>query len=84
MQVQESVQVVDLSQNRIKSVPSKVGQFEGAILLDIHETRIETLPMELGSMQQLQTLDISHCCFSVLPPRCLLSVSTADSKVLWK
>ncbi|KAI6179263.1 Leucine-rich repeat-containing protein 57 [Aphelenchoides besseyi] len=58
---------LDLSQNKIISIPARVGQFASLKQLNFSHNRLEELPDEIGCLKTLETLDVSNNRLTCLP-----------------
>ena len=55
------------SWNRVKDIPSEVGQLTNLGTLNASINRLEVLPNSLSSLTSLHTLELSHNFFNVFP-----------------
>lgn len=54
-----SLEVLDVSGNRMTGVPAEIGQLRDLRILDLSDNQLTGLPYELGNLQNLEVLDVS-------------------------
>jgi len=67
LQLGTSLRTLDLSNNKIKSIPSAVGGFSSLKSLTLTSNHLATLPMELSQTKRLETLVLDHNKIKMLP-----------------
>lgn len=63
----ESLVHLDVSHNRLKSLPSSIGTLTKLSVLQVRDNFLEELPQEIGHLSNLSALDISQNNISFLP-----------------
>ena len=58
---------MDLSKNRIASVPAEIGRLANLTELDLSSNRLEALPAEFGSLRRLEWLFLFQNQLAALP-----------------
>ncbi|MHA1618276.1 MAG: leucine-rich repeat domain-containing protein, partial [Promethearchaeota archaeon] len=64
----ESELTLDLSHNRLTSLPSDFGEMVGLEELDLSQNQLTTLPTNFGNLARLRKLDLNHNQLRDLPP----------------
>lgn len=59
-----SLEVLDVSGNRMTGVPAEIGQLTSLRILDLSDNQLTGLPYELGNLQNLELLDLSGNAYS--------------------
>lgn len=63
-----NLQWLDLSRNRLKTIPSQLGMLKKLKKLILNKNKIEALPSEIGDLEDLRILVISQNELETLPP----------------
>ncbi|HSW77012.1 MAG TPA: leucine-rich repeat domain-containing protein [Candidatus Saccharimonadales bacterium] len=63
-----TVQILDLSHNRLNVLPPEIGQLSHLIYLNLSNNQLSALPPEIGQLRALQTLSLFNNQLSALPP----------------
>lgn len=59
--------VLNLSNNRISSIPSIIGKFENLEILILRNNRITSLPPEIENLKNLETLNLENNLLKIFP-----------------
>jgi len=65
--VEGNLRNLDLSNNKIASLPSNIGSFKAMKNLSLAKNRISSLPDDMGKMAKLENLNISHNLLQSIP-----------------
>lgn len=68
-----SLQSLDLSHNRLKTLPSEIGGLGLLRILKLQGNRLESLPPDIGKLGKLELVDASFNRLDRLPPEILLA-----------
>ncbi|MCP4107686.1 MAG: AAA family ATPase [Desulfobacteraceae bacterium] len=63
-----NVTILNLSNNKLSSLPSSIGNFINLKQLIIQNNRLSLLPREIGNLKKLQILNLSNNQLTFLPP----------------
>ncbi|KJH44417.1 leucine Rich repeat-containing domain protein [Dictyocaulus viviparus] len=66
-ELQDIIRSLELSQNKIKEIPSSIGQFSALKQLHLSENIISVLPDEIGQLNSLEILNLQSNKLSTLP-----------------
>lgn len=58
---------IDLSDNKLQSLPASIGQLTNLLRLDLKHNQLETLPEEIGNLSNLYSLDLQYNALKTLP-----------------
>ncbi|XP_034051460.1 leucine-rich repeat protein 1 [Thalassophryne amazonica] len=65
--LQQTLQLLDLRQNRLQSLPSKFCQLRELVNLKLDDNRLVCLPFHIGRLSKLRFLSAAHNQLAVLP-----------------
>lgn len=65
--LQQTLQVLDLSQNRLQSLPSRFCQLRELMNLKLDDNKLAGLPLQIGRLSKLKFLSAAHNQLTVLP-----------------
>lgn len=65
--VKGNIRSLDLSVNKLKSIPDYIGSFTNLKHVNLSSNRLNTLPQTIGDLRKLETLDVSSNCLTSLP-----------------
>jgi len=66
--IRRDIQILDLSNTSLESLPPEIGLLTNLIRLDLSNTQLESLPPEIGKLTNLTRLDLSNTKLENLPP----------------
>ena len=76
----EALEILDLSQNRIRVLPEEIGKLKALKVLAIGRNRISRLPLSLGDLPRLQLLKFDKNPLVFPPPEAYaLTTNNANS-----
>ncbi|MGH0170378.1 UNVERIFIED_CONTAM: hypothetical protein FKN15_074050 [Acipenser sinensis] len=80
------MQVLDLHENKLTSLPADLGQLCSLQVLNVERNQLQCLPESIGELSQLQTLSVRGNCLSELPTslgrmRSLRTLDLSENKV---
>ncbi|MGH0168030.1 UNVERIFIED_CONTAM: hypothetical protein FKN15_062578 [Acipenser sinensis] len=80
------MQVLDLHENKLTSLPADLGQLCSLQVLNVERNQLQCLPESIGELCQLQTLSVRGNCLSELPTslgrmRSLRTLDLSENKV---
>ncbi|XP_007561192.1 leucine-rich repeat protein 1 [Poecilia latipinna] len=65
--LQQTLQVLDLSQNRLQSLPARFCQLRELMNLKLDDNKLAGLPLQIGRLSKLRFLSAAHNQLTVLP-----------------
>ncbi len=63
----KNLKFLNLYQNNLQNVPSKIGYFKNLEMLDLYYNNLRSLPIEIGNLKNLHTLAVSNNKLWALP-----------------
>ena len=67
LQVEKNLRNLDLSRNKINSLPSSIGNFKVMKTLSLSKNKISALPDDMGKMTRLENLNLSFNLLQSIP-----------------
>ena len=67
LQVEKNLRNLDLSRNKINSLPSSIGNFKVMKTLSLSKNKISSLPEDMGKMTKLENLNMSFNLLHSIP-----------------
>ena len=67
LQVEKNLRNLDLSRNKINSLPSSIGNFKVMKTLSLSKNKISALPEDMGKMTKLENLNLSFNLLQSIP-----------------
>ena len=67
LQVEKNLRNLDLSRNKINSLPSSIGNFKVMKTLSLSKNKITALPDDMGKMTKLENLNLSFNLLQSIP-----------------
>jgi len=64
----DSVYVLSLNRQRLRSIPPQVFTFRNLRVLDLGKNRIDSIPPQIGMLTQLEELDLQRNRIRIVPP----------------
>jgi len=65
--VEGNLRNLDLSNNKISSLPSNIGSFKAMKNLSLSKNRISSIPEDMGKMSKLENLNVSYNLLQSIP-----------------
>ncbi|KAI1295872.1 Leucine-rich repeat-containing protein 57 [Halotydeus destructor] len=67
LNLKDSCRSLDLSKNKIRTIPSDIGAFCHLRVLNLNDNRLNSIPEQIGNLKSLKTLSLNGNAISAIP-----------------